>query len=384
MEDSVNLPEQNASNASFPISEGEMLKLILESFPARIFWKDRQSRFLGGNEKVAQDAGVGTVTNMIGKTDYDMPWKKEEADFFVQVDERVMSSGTPELGIVEPQLRADGKKSWIETNKIPLVNKAGDTIGILGTYHDITERIESQKNLEKYARELEIKNRELEQFAYIAAHDLQEPLRTTLGSVHLLEDAYKEQLDSEGQLFVQYIKDSTKRMLEMVTGVLEYSTMGRDIKIETVNSHTACLEATEDLKHAIEASGAILTISDDLPVIQASKVELRMLFQNLIGNALKFKRPGVTPQIEINHKGTADFWCFSVCDNGIGIHTDYREQVFKIFQRLHNRSDYEGTGMGLANCHKIVELFGGQIWFDSKEGEGTNFHFTLRRTGNDA
>ena len=373
-------PSNQEKRNAFPLEEGEMLKLILENIPARIFWKDLQSRFLGSNQKFANDAGVVNSSALIGKTDYDMVWKKD-ADWYVKVDSRVMATGKPEVGIVEPQMRADGTKTWLETNKIPLIDNKGETIGLLGTYNDITDRIASNEKLEQYARDLESKNNELEQFAFVAAHDLQEPLRTTLSSVNLLEDGYKDKLDEEGQIFLRFIKESTNRMINLVTNILQYSTMGRDIKLEPIDVHSLCSKVIEDLKEAISEAGATVEIENELPLVLASSLELRMIFQNLIGNALKFVKPGTAPVIKVSCQETTGHWQFSVSDNGIGIKDEHHDKVFKIFQRLHNRSEYKGTGMGLATCEKLITILGGDIWFNSEEGEGTTFHFTLKKNG---
>ena len=144
----------------FPIPPDKMLQLVLKSIPTAIFWKNRESVYLGCNEEFAKDAGVKTTRDIIGKTDYDLAWKKEEADFFVKIDQKVMSSGKPEIGIIEPQKQADGKESWLETNKVPLLDANGEVIGILGTYNDITARVEAMNALKRHSTELEFKNNE--------------------------------------------------------------------------------------------------------------------------------------------------------------------------------------------------------------------------------
>ncbi|WP_370086400.1 ATP-binding protein [Ekhidna sp.] len=360
----------------FPIPPDKMLQLVLKSIPTAIFWKNRESVYLGCNEEFAKDAGVETTKDIIGKTDYDLAWKKEEADFFVKIDQKVMSSGKPEIGIIEPQKQADGKESWLETNKVPLVDAKGEVIGILGTYNDITARVEAMNSLKRHSTELEFKNNELEQFAFIAAHDLQEPLKSMASLIEYYQEAFFDDSNAEKVEIFNHIKSASSRMQEMVTGLLEYARIGRDMKKESLDANVVLEEVLTDLKNEIDERNAIIEV-DKLMHVQAGKFELKAIFQNLIGNALKFSRKGVNPVIRIGCK-EADQYCeFSVEDNGIGIDQAFSDKIFVIYQRLNKRSEYDGSGIGLAHCKKLVELLDGSIWLEPAEKNGTIFRFTI-------
>jgi signal transduction histidine kinase len=231
--------------------------------------------------------------------------------------------------------------------------------------------------LERTTEELRRSNAELEQFAYIASHDLQEPLRMVASYTQLLERRYADQLDDAGREFIGYAVDGAKRMQQFITGLLRYSRVGTEPRVlEAVNLGEAFEVAVANLRIAIEESGAKVE-SRELPVVQGDPRQLAQIFQNLIGNALKFRKPGEAPRVEVWADREGDSWRVSVRDNGIGLDPKFSERVFAIFQRLHTWDEYEGTGLGLAICKKIVERHGGRIWVESKEGEGATFSFTL-------
>lgn len=231
--------------------------------------------------------------------------------------------------------------------------------------------------------ELETKNKELEQFAYIASHDLQEPLNTISSFIGLIEEDYAENFDDVGKESMTFIKDASIRMKKLIDALLKYSRLGRSKEYSKVDCNTIIQELKSDLYSIIEKTGAKITV-DDLPTVKGSDIELRLLFQNLISNGIKFIESGIVPRIEIScikknsSKNTSkEVWQFSVQDNGIGIPREHQERIFAIFQRLHSRDEYEGTGIGLAHCKKIVESHGGEIWLTSKEKKGTTFFFTI-------
>jgi len=225
--------------------------------------------------------------------------------------------------------------------------------------------------------ELERSNKELEQFAYVASHDLQEPLRHVMAFGELLRQRYRERLDEKGQVFLGHMVEGAQRMSELVRALLEYSRAGRgDRPPESVSAAEVVKVALADLRLPIEESSAVVTCGP-LPWVLCDRVGLRQLFQNLLGNAIKFRRDGAAPRIEVGGRtedGTCTLW---VKDNGIGIPADLREKAFVIFQRLHGEEKYSGTGIGLAVCQKIVERHGGRIWVESAVGEGSTFFFTL-------
>jgi PAS domain S-box-containing protein len=241
---------------------------------------------------------------------------------------------------------------------------------------DITDRKQTEEALKRTAEQLTRSNEELEQFAYVASHDLQEPLRVVTGYVQLIDRKYKDKLDSDADQFFHYIIDGVARMQQLITDLLSYSRVGsRGLSFSPTNVQEIVERVLCNLKAVIDESGAAVTC-DPLPVVQGDETQLVQLFQNLIGNGIKFRgdRP---PQIHVSARRQDQDWEFTVRDNGIGIDEQYWEQIFVIFQRLHTRQEYAGTGIGLAICKRIVERHGGRIWLDSEPGRGTTFHFTL-------
>jgi signal transduction histidine kinase len=230
--------------------------------------------------------------------------------------------------------------------------------------------------LDKRSTELERSNAELEQFAYIASHDLQEPLRKVASFCQLLERRYKRQLDERADQYIAFAVDGAKRMQILINDLLAFSRVGRVVREHVVVSCDAVLEqALTNLAYTIEQTGATVE-ADPLPEVSAEVPLLTTVFQNLIGNALKF-RGDETPHVRVTVRRDGDFWEFCVADNGIGIDEEYAERIFVIFQRLHNKADYPGTGIGLAMCRKIVEYHGGRIWLDTTVESGSRFCFTL-------
>ena len=227
-------------------------------------------------------------------------------------------------------------------------------------------------------KELRIKNKELEQFVYIASHDLQEPLRTTTSFVELLQLQYQGKLDERADKYFSFIMDSSTRMKTLIKDLLDYSRIGAKKELVEVDCDVVMKEVLADLGNAISNAQAIIT-TDHLPVITGYATEIKQLFQNLLINAIKFRKKDIAPQIQVYIKDLGEHWQFSVKDNGIGIEEQHKEKIFMIFQRLHTKTAYEGSGIGLAHTKKIVELHGGNIWIESTVGEGTTFHFTIQK-----
>jgi signal transduction histidine kinase len=226
--------------------------------------------------------------------------------------------------------------------------------------------------------ELENKNRELEQFAYVASHDLQEPLRTISGFVELLQKEYHERLDGNGSKYLEYLSQGSDRMKTLIKDLLDYSRIGREKEAMMVDSRNTISEVLADLDKSIRESGATIRASN-LPVLRAYPTELKLLLQNLITNAIKFRNPDRQPEILVSAVSETAWWKFIVSDNGIGIEPQFLERIFIIFQRLHSRTAYEGSGIGLAHGKKIAELHGGRIWAESTPGEGSRFIFTISK-----
>lgn len=237
---------------------------------------------------------------------------------------------------------------------------------------------DSNKKLESINIKLKEKNKELEQFVYIASHDLQEPLRTVSSITELLATEYETSIDETGKTYLQYITGGVTRMQDLVRDLMDYSRIGAKLELTEVNFNDICKIIEEDLLLKIKETNAEI-ICPNLPVITANEGAIRQLFQNLISNAIKFKRKNINPKITITTVDKGDYWQFNFTDNGIGVAPENHEKIFKIFKRLHNESEYPGTGIGLANCKKIVAFHKGNIWITSNLNEGSTFHFTIKK-----
>ena len=271
--------------------------------------------------------------------------------------------------------RKDGGEFPIEIMLSPLESAEGTLV--TAAIRDITARRAAAANLLQKVGELKRSNEELEQFASIASHDLQEPLRMVASYTQLLSRRYKGRLDSDADEFIAFAVDGASRMQRLIQDLLAYSRVGtRGSDLLDISSEDTLQQALLNLRGAIEESGALVT-HDPLPTVSADETQLIQLFQNLVGNAIKYQGPGI-PKVHIaaaRSKGKR--WVFSVQDNGLGIEPQYFEKIFGMFQRLHKREEFAGTGMGLAICKKIVEQHGGYISVDSKPGHGSTFRFAL-------
>jgi PAS domain S-box-containing protein len=280
-----------------------------------------------------------------------------------------------------------GGSRWISVSGEPIFDEAGRFTGYRGVGSDITERKRAEAELQHAhdelahkARELERSNAELEQFAYVASHDLQEPLRMVSSYTQLIARRYGEKLDGDAKEFMNYVVDGAARMKQLIEDLLAYSRVGTKGKeFRSIELDSAFKRAVGNLRAAIEESGASVS-ADPLPRLSGDDGQLAQLFQNLIGNALKF-RGANAPRVHVSCSDQAKQYEIIVADNGIGIEPQYYERIFMVFQRLHTK-EYPGTGIGLAICKKVVERHGGAIWVTSRPGEGSQFHFTLPKNRN--
>ncbi|MCB0395045.1 MAG: response regulator [Flavobacteriales bacterium] len=276
-----------------------------------------------------------------------------------------------------------------EKGAFSYITKPFDPQVLLNKVQFFVEKYTQEQELKQSHKFLEIRiqertealqrsNRELEQFAYVASHDLQEPLRAITSYLQLLQNHIKDTLDEKGERYINVAVDGTKRMKQLIEALLTYSRLSNtnDEDIEQVDVADLVQKVMTDLRIRISECNAHIKVGP-LPTVPGINAQLQLLFQNLIGNAIKFRREGVSPVIEVGANEVDGYWQFFVKDNGIGIEEDFFKRIFIIFQRLHTREEYEGTGIGLAMCQKVVTKHGGEIWVESSLGKGTTFHFTL-------
>ena len=283
-------------------------------------------------------------------------------------------------------LRKDGTYAYVVNKGSVLRNDDGEVIRMFGAMQDVTESKmyeaslkQLNQDLEKQAVELSRYNQELEQFAYVVSHDLQEPLRMISSFLMLLEKKYTTVLDDEGKKYIYFAVDGAKRMRQIILDLLDLSKVGRTNEIvEAIDLNHVIVEIENRFNQVIKDKEAQIHVSK-MPVIQSYKVLLEQLFQNLIGNALKYQKDGVKPIIKIDYTEELTHHKFSISDNGIGIESQYFDKIFVIFQRLHGRNQYNGTGIGLALVKKIIDYVDGEIWVESEIGKGTTFLFTIKK-----
>jgi signal transduction histidine kinase len=266
------------------------------------------------------------------------------------------------------------------TKKAKIFSK--DEIGVLANnFNTMAAALEQatiglERKVQQRTLELQSKNRELEQFAYVASHDLQEPLRTTTGFVHLFRKQYYGQIDVTADKYLDHIVQSSERMKMLIKDLLDYSRLGQEKKLQLTDCNQVMEEVLADLHKIIQETDTIIHV-ETLPVLQVYPTEFKLLLQNLITNAIKFRKQGDVSNICIAADNQDGFWKFTVSDNGIGIEERNQEKIFSLFQRLHSRSEYDGSGIGLAHCQKIIEMHRGKIYVRSEFGKGSVFVFSL-------
>jgi len=363
--------ELSQANAALAESE-ERLRLFVEYAPSAIAMFDNKMHYLAASQRWLIDYDL-REPEISGRSHYEVfpeipdSWKENYKNVLAGA---VIKSEEDSL------IRADGSTDWIRYELHPWHNAAGEVGGLIMFTEVITKRKEAEQNLQKANDELVRSNTELEQFAYIASHDLREPLRKIKSYAELLAETYQGQLDDTADKYITYVTDGATRMQALISDLLTYSRVGRgNLTLEVTNLATVLEQTLGDLSVSIAETSALIT-ADPLPTVQANGQQMAQLFLNLIANAIKF-RGEATPKIEVKAELQDKEWLVAVRDNGIGIKPQYAERIFEIFQRLHSREKYPGTGIGLAICRKIVERHGGRIWLESQLGQGTTFYFTL-------
>jgi PAS domain S-box-containing protein len=334
-------------------------------------------RFVRVNKSLCRILGY-SEQELLGKSVKDVS-HPEDRDVSDAARERIRKGELESARFEKRYLRGDGGAVvWADVAVALVRDASGAPQYEIAVFDDITERKKAEAALREAHEELKRSNAELEQFAYVASHDLQEPLRMVASYTQLLGRRYEAKLDDDAREFMAYIVDGATRMKQLIEDLLAYSRVGtKGADFKPVSVEAALKRALFNLRAAIEEAGAAVT-HDALPTLPADEVQLAQLLQNLMGNALKFRSASV-PRIHIGVSEKENEWVFEVRDNGIGIEPQYYERIFMVFQRLHNKGEYPGTGIGLAICKKVVERHGGRIWVESKPGEGSAFYFTLPR-----
>jgi PAS domain S-box-containing protein len=368
----------------------EKLRLFIERAPTALAMFDSEMRYLAVSRRWMTDYRLEDQ-DIIGRSQYEL---------FPGVPDRWKA--IHRRGLAGEIVRAeedrfelmDGAVRWLRWEVLPWHAASGDIGGIVVFTEDITERKRAEDELRKARDELELRveertkqlrlsnaelarsNADLQQFAYVASHDLQEPLRNITICLEILERKYKDHLDADADQYIRHAVDSAARMKTLIVDLLAYSRVATKLKPPERIDCEQILDLTlNNLSSAIAEAGVTIT-RDPLPTIFGDDTQLLQVFQNLIQNAIKFRRTE-SPLVHVSAQRNGHEWIFSVKDNGIGIESEYLDKIFVIFQRMHKRSEYDGTGVGLAIAKKVVERHGGRIWVESEQGVGTTFYFTM-------
>lgn len=364
-------------------SQERFLDAILEHVPTMLFVKDAQDlRFVRFNRAGEQLLGYPREA-LIGKSDFDF-FPKSEAEFFTGKDREVLTSGVL-LDIAEEPIQTATGERWLHTRKVPVLDESGMPKYLLGISEDITERRVRDAELQQKSEALIRSNRDLEQFAYIASHDLQEPLRKVLAFGDRLRIDLGDSLQGDAADSLARMLGAAGRMQALVEDLLSLSRVSTSQRaFATVDLGAVVREVVSDLETRLTTDGAHIEIGE-LPVVQGDATQLRQLLQNLIVNGLKFHAPARPARVRVSSRHIAEDKAAMIAarheilvqDDGIGLDMKYAERIFLPFQRLHSRTDYEGTGMGLAICRKIAERHGGSVSVHSEPGQGATFVLTL-------
>ena len=353
-----------------PLSQDfSFLKGILNHVQDPVLVKDSEHRFVFLNDAASTFFRVSRE-DILNKTDYDF-FPKEEADVFRLKDKEVFDTGNGNVN-EEDLTDAKGNKHIVSTKKSLFINEKGEKFLVL-VIRDITEAKNSEKHL---LRSID----QLAEFAYVASHDIKSPLRTINSFAKLLNKKFRSEIPETAHSYIDFIISASSRANNLVDDILKYSvSMNVEMDLEPIDLESVVAEVKENIKPSIIENNAVVQF-DDLPVVSGSKVRLYQLFQNLICNAIKFRREGMNPVIKIANKKLASGFEISVTDNGIGIEAEHLENVFGLFTKLNSPNKYNGSGIGLATCKKIVKEMGGNIYIESVYGEGTSVLVFLPQT----
>jgi PAS domain S-box-containing protein len=368
------ISERKRSEAALRIVQTGFLE-ILDTVPDAVLLCDPEGRILFVNRQAEQLFGYKRVQLFQQPVEQLFPERLRQEQLFPWIPHPAESQRHSVAMRVELFWRREDGTEFPAEVTLSETNVEGNLV-VCAAIRDTTERKRGEEAVRRAVEEMTRSNAELEQFAHAASHDLQEPLRTVISVAQLFGMDYSEQLDEQAKRYLSMVVESSKRMQSLLNGLLQYARSGAQQKpFEIVNCGEVCDAAAADLKAAFEQSGAVLT-REHLPSVKGDRVQLIQLFQNLLANAIKFRRQ-LPPRIHVSCERRDQQWVFAVRDNGIGIPHEKFEKIFHLFSRLHGLEHYPGTGIGLAVCRKIVTQHGGRIWVESQPGEGSVFYFSF-------
>ncbi len=364
-----------------------MLETVLNTIPARVFWKDRNLVYMGCNRAFAEDAGFKSPEEIVGIDDYRIGWG-DHTEAYRRDDQSVIETGTAKMNYEEPAINQEGRKFWVSTSKIPLRDPEGNIRGVLGTYEDITERKKAEEEIRALNAELEQRvaqrtaqlqaaNRELEAFSFSVSHDLRAPLRAIDGFTRVLEEDYGKSLDEEGRRLCAVIRRNTRNMNKLIDDLLALSRLSRTEMDYRPTDVEAMVHSIFQELIPPEGRARIDFQSAKLPTVACDPVLLRQVWVNVISNAVKFSRNREKAFIRVECRSTPEEDIFSIRDNGAGFDMQYADRLFGVFQRLHTASEFEGTGVGLAIVQRVIHRHGGRVWAEGEVDKGAVFYFTL-------
>ncbi|MBE0635142.1 PAS domain S-box protein [Candidatus Bipolaricaulota bacterium] len=359
----------------------EKFRTLVETTSECLWEVDAELRYTYISPRISDLLGY-EPEEVLGKTPFDLMTPEADAQLRDELRDTVRHRESF-AGIENASIHKDGHIVVLEKSGRPIINSRGDLEGYRGIDRDITDRKRAAEKLSELLDGLQRSNKELEQFAYVASHDLQEPLRMVASYTQLLERRYKDALDDEARDFIGFAVDGANRMQRLINDLLTFSriqTKGR--AFAAVDLNTVVGHAQANLGAAVDETAALIT-AESLPEVLGDEAQLLSVFQNLMGNAIKF-HSDESPRIHIRARDVGASWEISVSDNGIGINPDFYERIFVIFQRLHTREEYPGTGIGLALCKRIIERHGGRIWVAETKQPGTTLCFTIAKHGKEA
>lgn len=365
--------------------ERNLLRSLIDTIPEQICVKDLRGRYILDNLEHRKFLKVHDLDEVLGKTAFYF-FPQEIATLYHADDQSVLQSGNPILNREEPAVTAGGRLAWLSTTKVPLKDRDGKIIGLVCVSTDVSERKAAEERLRVFAGQLEQSNDELRDFASVASHDLQEPLRKIQAFSDRLRIKCSDALGEQGRDYLDRMQNAAGRMQTLIQDLLVLSRISSNAqRFVEVDLGQIVRDVLSDLEMRIEQTNANIEVGF-LPKIEADPLQMRQLFQNLLSNALKFQKPGQRPEVIVSGKvlevqdyqlagaTPGDKVCqIMIKDNGIGFEEQYVEQIFALFQRLHSRGDYEGTGIGLAVCRKIAHRHGGSIAAKSAKGQGATF-----------